>query len=303
MIIVSIRGGLGNQLFQYAFGRSLSEHYGVPLKLDFKNVYPDVYGRSLELESFECKVTAASEKEIMDRKWQKPTFFQRLRNRLFGKIELAENRTYFREKEWFIFDPNVYNDFGDSYMSGFWQSWKYFEKHEKLIRSELRPIKIYDEAVLDLSIPWAGRNTVSVHFRRKDYVEDSKTASVFDVVNQTYYQKAFEIISSNISDPLFILFCDDYQWITRWLKGKLQVSGDFTIAPECNRPCMDMWLMSRCKNHIIVNSSFSWWGAWLNPSPDKLVIAPNYWTTKTMTRHTDLLPANWNVTFVAIDNI
>jgi hypothetical protein len=133
------------------------------------------------------------------------------------------------------------------------------------------------------------KNAVSIHIRRGDYVLNTSTNKHHGVCNLDYYEAAVEYIREKIESLTFFIFSDDIAWVKENLKLDNAV---FVSSPEI-KDYEELILMSKCKHNIIANSSFSWWGAWLNQNPDKIVIAPRQWTTKKTADELDILPKSW----------
>ena len=134
-------------------------------------------------------------------------------------------------------------------------------------------------------------NAVSLHVRRGDYAADPVVMAMHGVCSLDYYARAVEYVLERVSKPVFFLFSDDPDWV----RDHLKVRGSMRVVDQ-NGPdsgSEDLRLMVQCKHHIIANSTFSWWGAWLNANPDKLVIAPKRWFADGSLNTSDLLPTNW----------
>jgi hypothetical protein len=134
-------------------------------------------------------------------------------------------------------------------------------------------------------------NAVSIHIRRGDYVSNPSAAAVHGICSLEYYEAAIQFIASRTDQPFFFVFSDDPQWAKNNLKTKHPTY--FVEEDGTNKGAADMCLMSTCNHHIIANSSFSWWGAWLNNKADKIVVAPQIWFRDTTINTRDLLPAQW----------
>ncbi len=281
MIVVRLDGGMGNQLFQYALGRYLAHKLDATLKLD-KSVYTTGNKRQYSLHGLNVQevFSTAAEKKALRRK----EFFRRQLNRLGVRI-----RPYWYTEKTSGYDAQVEKLVDNVYLEGFWQSEKYFKPVEQLIRQEFivkEPPSIANRKYLD---EINSVNAVSVHVRRGDYVDDKETNAVHGVCSVDYYTEAVTRISAEISNPRFFIFSDDMKW-TRENLSPLFHPVVF-IDPNQQAPQEDLRLMSSCKHHIIANSSFSWWGAWLNNDAKKKVIAPRNWFTTL--ENNDIIPGGW----------
>jgi hypothetical protein len=217
--------------------------------------------------------------------WREPGVLERLLRR-----KPKRPATHVRERQ-YHFDPRVLQLRGDVYLDGNWNSPKYFEDVAPLIRQEFTFRQPATGRNRELLAAIDAVNAVSVHVRRGDYIADPKVASIHGTCGLDYYRACLDLIAERIRDPHFFLFSDDPQWV----REHLSLKWPSTVVDH-NGPLdghEDMRLMSCCRHHIIANSGFSWWAAWLNPNPDKIVLAPRQWfsTTKHDTR--DLIPAGW----------
>jgi hypothetical protein len=172
------------------------------------------------------------------------------------------------------------------YMMGYWQSERYFLEQQKSIREDFRFRQAFAGFNAALAAEMSSSPSVSVHLRRGDYLSDQ----IMDVCSLDYYRAAAKYIEESIGRPTYYVFSDDTDWVRShvdFLPGATFIDHNKGLDSH-----KDMQLMSRCKHHIIANSSFSWWGAWLNPSPHKIVVAPSTWF-----RHgrddSDHVPSQW----------
>lgn len=288
MVISNILGGLGNQMFQYAVGRSISLRNRQKLKLDISS-FKEYKLRKYSLACYNIQAEIASEKEIL--RYKEGSFY--LINKVVQKIvkrKLWDNSYYLKEK-YYHFDPSVLNLKGNVYLFGYWQSEKYFLDIKEIILDDFvlkKPISFLTKDYLNKILNTCA---TSIHIRRGDYVNNPITNKYHGTCSINYYKKAINIILENNPETVFYIFSDDLQWA--------KDNFDFiqnTVYVELNDPTLDyeeMYLISQCKNNIIANSSFSWWGAWLNRNPDKIVIAPKTWFKDDSININDLIPTNW----------
>ena len=288
MNIVCIQSGLGNQLFQYAFYRSLCQRQPDTYMDISQYAYrPSHNGYELE-RLFDISAgyaTTAMREELVD---ISKDFFSTLRR---GLGIVRHTTGHLREEpqgELVRFDPSVWEE-DNCYFKGYWQSEKYFCDIEDMLRKELRfrqPLTRKEDLLL-----WeqTGRTeSVSVHIRRGDYLKKRRRDD-YDVCTPLYYQRAVEYILNTLDNPVFYIFSDEIEWVRQNMP--FPSSAVFVEGHSGNDAWQDMFLMSHCKHHIIANSSFSWWGAWLNPEKDKMVLAPDRWFRHR--RRPDILPACW----------
>ncbi len=293
MICVSIFGGLGNQMFQYACGRALAHNNNMPLVLDLSRLESSkvksyTTTRNFDLDAFHLKAKKASRSEL--RKF-KPLFY-RIINAISFKLlsHGIQTGSYFIERK-FSYNRNITCIKGSCFLSGYWQSEKYFNSVESLIRDDFSfpdSLDSKNEFILNKIVL---SNSISIHIRRTDF-ENTLSDNIHGVCPMSYYLQAIEVITSKVENPVFFIFSDDIDWA----KVNLKLSyACFFISGNNNKSYVDMQLMSSCKHNIIANSSFSWWGAWLNQNPKKIVIAPSIWfiNSNLNSQTKDLIPDTW----------
>lgn len=274
MIIVNLIGGLGNQLFQYAAGRALSAHLGVPLKFDvswFKNST----NRKYLLNNFNIKGEIASQKEIekLNPEGLKKLFFK---NHVF----IEPSHDYY--VDFFNLPDNTYLD-GD----GHWQSYRYFEKIESIIRKDITLKNPLPESGNELAQKINQSNSVSVHIRRADYLAP-KNLKLIGLCTPEYYKDAIKLINQKVKNPQFFVFSDDLEWSKTLPFGVNTTYVDSSLGLKDYEEFM---VMSKCKHNILANSTFSWWAGWLNNNPNKIIVAPKNWFISRDT--SDLIPTSW----------
>ena len=276
-------------MFQYAAARALSLHLGYSLKLDVSGFTKYKLHHGFELSRiFNGPFVLASDLEIQSiLGWRRSAFAQRvLLNK--GLSGLRGSRLFIEPH--FNYWPGLKNITDDSYMAGYWQSEYYFASDESFIRNEFTfrlPISDFNAEV---SYKINSTNAVSLHVRRGDYVNNAQTRSVHGLASIDYYNRAIRYIYDRVNPVHLFIFSDDIEWV----KGNLKTNLPSTYLDHNNgqESYVDMRLMSSCRHHIIANSSFSWWGAWLNPSPSKIVIAPRKWFASGVDTE-DLIPSGW----------
>jgi len=289
VIISHVIGGLGNQMFQYAIGRALSLENRQPFMLDISSFNSYRLHQGFELQRvFKGSISVAKPSDVQHiLRWQSPQFIKRL---LMRPILSGLRGKKFVLEPHFQYWSKVNEVQGDCYFLGYWQSEKYFQKYSATIRQDF----IFKQSLVGKNFELASQisqvNAVSLHIRRGDYVNNSKTNSMHGVCSLDYYKMAIKFILNCVENPCFFVFSDDIAWVKQNLKLEATceyVSHNLGLASH-----FDMQLMSLCKHHIIANSSFSWWGAWLNVNPDKVVIAPKRWFLADLNTK-DLLPTEW----------
>ena len=288
MIILQLTGGLGNQMFQYA----LAKHYqlkGEKVFLEtssYSVVSKNVTPRQFELSVF--PITIATVPKVLSKFLNSTDLLYKVLRKLFSK---SFNYVFERTLE---FDPIYLQVKGNSIIKGYFQSEDYFKDFSLQLRRDFtyrilssRNSK-YEELIRK-------ENSVSMHIRRGDYVSASLTNKIHGLLSLSYYKRAIEIINADQSNPKYFVFTDDPEWARENVPAILD---EFTIVDgnlgEGNS-WEDMCLISLCKHNILANSSFSWWGAWLNSNPDKKIVAPENWCLdKDLNKQTkNLVPPSW----------
>jgi len=286
MIIMRLKGGLGNQLFQYALGRHLSITKNVPLQLDTSSYKVDSL-REYRLFPFHIHAIAT----------EKLPFFAtdgkaRHLNRIVQAIRGLFSKPFqiIREPN-FSFDAAVFQCSDQTYLDGFWQSEKYFLPITKILREDLQLKTTIDGDLQEIADQIRTTNAVSIHVRRGDYISNPTTTAFHGVCDVEWYEKAVNALESRVTDATYFVFSDDYEWA----KANLCFRSNMVfVSPSPDgKEAQDMHVMSLCQHNIIANSSFSWWAAWLNSNPNKIVIAPEKWFASGPQKTADLIPANW----------
>jgi len=289
MIISKLFGGLGNQLFQYALGRYLSILNNTELKLDIsllKQTPENITYRTFELDKFHIKATIATDDEI---KRIKREHLKGLIKSLYWRFQYQKpyyKQNYVKEAG-FFFDKNILHCGNNIYLDGYWQSPYYFEEIKPVLLQELIPKNDLGDIAYQYLKQILNSNSVSLHIRRGDYITNPKNKEIYLEINNNYYKQAISFMNNKIDTPTYFVFSDDLHWI----KENLNIENSVFIDIE--RPVDSLYLMSKCKHNIITNSTFSWWGAWLNNNPEKIVVTPKEWFVTERLKTNDLLPKNW----------
>jgi hypothetical protein len=285
--MVRLKGGMGNQMFQYALGRTLSLRYRVPLVLDIElyKLKNHLTKREYDLDVFnvEGSIAAREEIPIRERNYGNGKF-------LFDLNEFVRGIVNRRGKEHsFAFDPKILSLGPDAYLDGYWQSPKYFNAIADVIRKDFSLKKPPAENIQKLAEEIKSQNSLCIHVRRGDFV-GNKLHEV--VVGTEYYTKEVEYIKGRATVDKIYVFSDDIKWCENNLKFQFPtmfIGDEYSgVKAEGN-----LYLMSLCKNFIIPNSTFSWWGAWLSSNPNKIVIVPKQWFADPAINSSDLIPPEW----------
>lgn len=290
MIIARLNGGLGNQMFQYANGKARALSVDSHLLLDISEFETYRLHQGYELSKvFVGPFAVANKKQIKALKGSSllgkmPLFNSKL-SKLFIKKSLIQ-------EPHFQYWSGITNVPDSSYLSGYWQSEKYFQNFQEQIAADFKfatPLQGMNE-MLAAAIQEDGQTSISLHIRRGDYVTNPKTQTYHGVCSLEYYQKAITYFTERLEKVHFFIFSDDPEWVIQNLI--MDHPHTFVSHNTGENSYNDMRLMSLCQHHIIANSSFSWWGAWLNPSKEKIVIAPKKWFHKNL-NSADLIPHSW----------
>lgn len=275
MIIVKLKGGIGNQMFQYALGRVMSLRYGVDLKLDTSFFYLDfktITKRSYSLDVFNIKAKIFRINKFI-------TYIVLI----FRKI--LKNKGV--EKS-FQFDPEVFSLGPNVLLDGYWQSPKYFAGYEDVIRKDFTLKNPLPQNIQNLIEEIESKNSVCIHVRRGDFVGNKH----HEVVDIEYYNKALDYISKIKNIENIYIFSDDIEWC----KNNFNFAFPSVFVGEeyaGEKDAGHLLLMSKCKDFIIPNSSFSWWAAWLSTNKEKIVVVPPKWFSDESINTNDLIPENW----------
>ena len=289
MVIVRLVGGLGNQMFQYAAGRAVAYRHEVPLKLDISAF--ERYGlRTCRLHHLNIVESYATPAEVA-------RLARSSQNRLVAKLyTIVERclpyykRSVFRQR-YDHFDPDILRVSRSVYLTGYWQSEKYFKDIEEIIRREFTIRNDPDAVNQEMAAMINKSTSVSLHIRRGDYVSNPRIRQTHGVCSLDYYEAAVAKLMQFAKDPHFFVFSDDIEWAKQNLKLQYPLTFVSHNGPE--RDYEDLRLMSLCKHHIIANSTFSWWGAWLSTNRRKIVIAPKRWFSDPDRDSRDLIPESW----------
>ena len=281
MIGIRIIGGLGNQLFQYSTIKSLSEKINKEFKLDIRGFKK--YPRNVFLlDRFNISGQLANEQDYRNYNW-----ILRRPCKLLQKFGIYKK--WYQEKSYY-YDKNVNKVKDNIFLYGYYQSFKYFSDIKDTLRKEFTLKKNLNQSNSHIRELIEKNNSVMIHIRRDDYLTNSKINNDFGVCSLDYYKKAISFISEKVNTPYFIIFSDDFEWT----KNNLHLNFPHTyVEGNYFEPEIDFFLMSKCKHHIIANSTLSWWGAWLSENEKKIIIRPKNWFKNLKLSTHDLIPDDW----------
>jgi Glycosyl transferase family 11 len=281
MIIARLSGGLGNQLFQYAAAKALATHLNTTFKLETITSLQKDKLRHIALHDLSTRFELATIKEVKQFVYfpslyrHEPAFFSKLGKHIY-------------REPGFHFDEQFFKQTDPVFIDGFWQSPSYFKNIETIIRQDLTIKEELIKAVKEKGKELETTSSVAVHIRRGDFLKP-KAAAYHGVLDAAYYVKAIELVKEKIPGATIHYFSDDIEWVKQHLPG----ANAIFVSSFTKSALEDFYLMTKCKHNIIANSSFSWWTAWLNNNPGKIVIAPKNWFVDSNIKTNDLIPAEW----------
>lgn len=284
-IVIKLQGGLGNQLFQYALGRNLQHTQGFEVQYD-GSWFATQSKRKYELGAFRTNVRVAAPETAkrFQRYGPKLGMF-----RFFHNALRTDPSLYITERS-LTFDPRVLDTKPPAYLDGHWQSEKYFRSIAELLRAELHPRTPPSGENPRMLKEIERQNSVSVHVRRGDYVEDARTNRFHGTPGVDYYQRATRYLAERLQKTVFYVFSDDSDWVRRTLEfpaPSVVISHNGSAQAH-----EDLRLMRACHHHILANSTFSWWGAWLGEAKGRVIVAPKRWFKNDVDAK-DLIPSRW----------
>lgn len=285
MVVIKLQGGLGNQLFQYSFGRIIAEFYDTELFFDLKWYSSHVTGVERRLVVHDL-IRNFEIKQFDPKKIKPKNYILRRLSKNFscGEINKCVHEIY-------SFDADVYNLSLPHYFQGYFQSYKYFA-HSKLNAQNFfnfssLPLSRYSDNILEKI---SNTNSVSVHIRRGDYL-NKKTRDFHGLLGLEYYKSCIAYMNDKLDNAYFFLFSDDPEWVELNLKD---FSENIYIVKCSERPeWEDLYLMSSSQHNVIANSSYSWWAAFLNGNRDKIVLGPAKWFISNLVSSESLFPEGW----------
>lgn len=276
-------GGLGNQMFEYALYKKFLM-LGKKARIDthlYKNLRMH---NGFELEKvFETKIEYADGEDVRRIGDVRSNIFAKARRKL-GIIK----KTHYMPSPLNVarYTPEIFK-LENAYLDGYWQSEKYFNDISDEIKKDLKFVKPLIGKNESIARAMIEENSISIHIRRGDYINLPLHQNI---CTELYYKAAIEYMNDKLESPFYFIFSDDIGWC----KANLIIENAAYI--DWNKGSdnfFDMHLMSKCKHNIIANSSFSWWGAWLNENPNKIVIAPDIWFNNTEIYQEDIIPDSW----------
>ncbi|GAB6189645.1 alpha-1,2-fucosyltransferase [Marinitoga arctica] len=293
---VKFKGGLGNQLFQYSFMRRLNLIYNFKVKADmtfFENIKNDNI-RVPRIFELNVKLEIATKKELENifkfnnnNNNNNNNNFKSLKYKFLITFEALFNRKYYFEKNRNFRNIDKIKNY--TYFDGYWQSWRYLEGIENFLKKEIKlknemsmKNKNYVEKI-------SNEESVFIGVRRGDYVSSKKVKKHYGTFDESYYNKAIDVIKQGVKNPKFYVFSNDINWVKNNMRFNEKVI--FREKEEQTTDLEELFVLSSFKHAIIVNSTFYWWGAWLINNKNKIIIAPKKWFGDDTP--IDIIPPNW----------
>lgn len=279
-LLVRVVGGLGNQMFQYAAGLALSKRLGKTLLIDGRAF------KGYRLHQYGLSAWNLSARQIEGQENDAPALW---RIGLVERMSFFQPATYFKEQS-LAFDQRWPQVTQVNYLSGYFQTERYFIQEREQLTKEFSLNVPLQASGQDLAQEMRNSHSVAIHVRRGDYVSNPQTLRIHGVCGVSYYQAAINYMLAQLNQPQFYIFSNDFAWVRANLKlpeRTVFVDGVAQHAAD------DIHLMSQCKHHIVANSSFSWWGAWLAHDQGGIHIAPTPWYDDASYPESDLIPTSW----------
>lgn len=287
MVIIRNTGGIGNQMFIYALYFHLQKQ-GYSCKIDMNSFVQKLNHEETRLADIFSNINfeEAVIGEINSVADNNLSLFSRIRRKFFW-----HKKTHVKNHNLTYIKLNL-NSNSDFYLDGYWQSEKYFKENEASIRGVFSFPKFVSERNLNLQKRILSNNSISIHIRKG---VDYQSSSFSNACGSKYYQDAIRLIKEKINNPMFYIFTDNIEWTLNNLNLSdctyEHINWNSFIGTNCY---LDMQLMSLCKHNIIANSTYSWWGAWLNQNENATKIGPKEWLNKKSRYNIDdIIPSNW----------
>jgi hypothetical protein len=294
VIIVKIFQGLGNQMFQYAYGYARSKDLGTELKIDtsYYQSYSEVtqfgytYKRDFGLNRFNIEAKEATITELNGVLYPRAKSLRGKISNKYRQLSTNYNKKFYVKEPDYSFDKRLLQIVDNTYVEGYFTDERYFAKYrDGLIKqfALLNPPNEKNNAILN---QMEMENSVCISIRRTNFLNNP----LMGTCGEAYYYKAMDEMASKIPNPVFYVFSDDNNWVSSFFK-----SGYNCVFMQHNYPDFyeDFRLMQKCKHHIIPNSTFPWWAAWLSNYENKLVIAPKYWLNSNTIDYSRFVPGDW----------
>jgi|APSaa5957512535_1039671.scaffolds.fasta_scaffold37831_2 hypothetical protein len=271
MIITRVMGGLGNQMFQYAIAKSIAKKNNDEFKLDL-SFYSNQDFRQYELDRFLIKGSVATSAGCAKLRGNEGLVYK-VKKRLGFKMQRPKSYVFEHELYATKFQKHIFENTESMYLDGYWQNEEYFKNIHNEIFQDFTLKNSLNREVKKLLKEIKTSCSVSLHVRRGDYMQNIHTNSVHGTCGLEYYQEAVKYMQEKFKSSIFYIFSDDINWC----KENFEFVESKVFVDNTKSAFDDLELMKNCKHNIIANSTFSWWGAWLNINKNKIVVAPKIW--------------------------
>ncbi|MFK7809342.1 MAG: alpha-1,2-fucosyltransferase [Saprospiraceae bacterium] len=289
MIITRLKGGMGNQMFQYAMALNVAQKLDTELRIDLSSLLDRSKGEDFVYRNYDLSIFNVNDNFV-----HSPSVVHLLSKLKSASVtryfrnQVNKGRTHLKEKDFHFQQHFIDQTKDDTILEGWFQSPKYFEDIAPLIRKEFTFVKPVLEVSQDLLKKIKSTNAVCLNVRRTDFLKVDN----LNTTNLEYFQEAARYIGDHVKNPTFFIFSDDVQWCLEniQLDHPTQVIGHEHKGEKFGNY---MQLMIACKHYIIPNSSFAWWAVWLNANKNKKVVAPKNWFNDSAIDTSDLVPEDW----------
>lgn len=291
MILAKLRGGLSNQMFQYAAARRLAHRHRTSLLLDvswYDDIPAGATPRVFELDVFNIRATRATADDLIGTNGVRNTPWPQVPAAVWRKLR---PRFRFVGERRLPFDERVLDLPDGVCLFGYWLSERYFKDAEPLIRAEFTVRHPPEGENTRLAARIQATASVSLHVRRGDYSDNEHVNRIHGTCSAEYYARAVAYVTARVPAPCFFVFSDDLDWARRHVP--LPYPTEYVAHNQGQKSYEDLRLMSLCRHHVIANSGFSWWGAWLDPRAEKIVCAPKRWFADASYDSADVIPESW----------
>lgn len=272
MINLILRGGLGNQMFLYAYARLIQYHTKDTIKINLYELKKDTDGRSYALENLvltdNLVVSDSSLRDTIDKN------IYRIKTMLYRNS--PEQHGIYRNNEDENHKPHIAEKCRNKYISGNFQGWRYFSEIDDIVKKELKVKTAPSEANRKMIEEISSCNSVCLHIRRGDYINNPKWSKELNICGEEYYKKAVELIKKKTENPVFFVFSNSSEDL-KWIEENYNFDADLRYVDLNNPDYEELRLMYMCRHFIISNSTFSWWAQYLSDNDDKIVAAPSRW--------------------------
>lgn len=277
MVIIRIQGGFGNQLFTYSCGYALAKRMDANLLLDTSQ-HDSGYFRQLELYNLNI--------EYKDKTNYKAK--NNIINKIYRKFKIGLLTKMIYEHKTYTFQQEIFEQKGNIFLQGYWQSYKYFDEYKNDLKRQFMPVYEQKSDIKKLIENLKTHESVAVHIRRGDYI------TVNGCIDMNYYNRAIYYLDNKFDNLNFYFFSDDIDWVKNYFGQK--ITYNYVSINSTSQSLDEFFAMSACKNQIISNSTYSWWAAYLNDNINKIIIAPevacwkgDYYPPSWMLIKTDLI--------------